>query len=231
MKIRIAIAVLMLAPLTPAFGETVTQSTQATAEITTKAEVSTTLTAGVAADGSIESLLEEVKSTAGGLEETVSSLKDKIAASATSSEEGTKLIDEMLAAATKVNASIGRDSDVWKQLNVLLDGWMVKRDELTEKGKTNPALLPVAQTWQAKIDQAQILRQKILDQGAESENLVQLLTDQREVIIAYYDADAADAVLATMTKMSEQLDGMNTEMKSILQQTGIVADGKAVGNE
>lgn len=228
MKRTAVITALIFASFSPALAQT------ATGDTTITAEVEATVTVGAsdqAAEGSIESLLTNVTDTAGGLEQTVSELKGRIASSANSAEEGTKLIDDMLAAATKVNASLGRDSDVWIQLNALMDTWKGKRDSLNEKGKTNPALLPVAETWQAKIDQAQILREQILVQAAESENLVELLSQQREVILAYYEADAADAVLSTMQQMSEQLEGMNTEMRSILQQTGVVAEGNAVANE
>lgn len=228
MKNNIVAGALLLASLSSAVAQTTEQGATITTEVaaTVKVDASTP-----AVEGSIESLLTNVTDAAGGLEQTVTDLKERIAASANSAEEGTKLIDDMLAAATKVNASLGRDSDVWTQLNALMDNWTAKRDSLNEKGKNNPALLPVAETWQVKIDEAQILREQILVQAAESENLVQLLSQQREVILAYYDADAADAVLSTMQKMSEQLEGMNTEMKSILQQTGVVAEGKAVANE
>jgi len=178
----------------------------------------------------VASLVADVTTIAEGLQFRVATLGDQIAASS-DAEAGTKALDEMLAAAQELQDSLGRDSELWDEMNGMMDVWAQKRDDLLERAKTLPKLKPVAEGWQSRIDEGLVLREKILEQAAESEALIAQIEEQREVIIAYYDLDLADQALETMRAMSEELGTMNAAMSSILEQANIVAAPPTVAQE
>jgi hypothetical protein len=182
------------------------------------------------AGGDVASLVEDVTAIAEGLQARVASLGDQIAASS-DAETGTRALDEMLAAARELQESLGRDSELWDEMNGMMDNWAAKRDELLARSQTIPALKPVADGWQSRIDEGLLLRQQILAQAAESEALIEQIEEQREVIIAYYDLDLADQALETMRLMSEELGTMNSTMSSILAQANVVAKPPSVAQE
>ena len=181
-------------------------------------------------NGDVASLVKDVTAIAEGLQARVSTLSDQISASS-DAEAGTRALDEMLAAARELQESLGRDSELWDEMNGMMDTWAAQRDELLERSKTIPALKPVADGWQSRIDEGLVLRQQILAQSAESEALIAQIEEQREVIIAYYDLDLADQALATMRLMSEELGTMNATMSSILEQANVVAKPPTVAQE
>tara|TARA_R110002074_G_scaffold283900_2_gene455533 strand:+ start:3590 stop:4267 length:678 start_codon:yes stop_codon:yes gene_type:complete len=174
-----------------------------------------------APDNPMAQAMSGVTEVATELQATVAQLSDDIQKSSNSSEEGARVLDEMLAAASNVNNSLDEDSEVWMELNTLLDTWSKKRDELTEKAETNPALQDVANIWQDRVTEGVALRTQILDQATASRLLVEDIEAQREVILAYYDVGATDQVLASMRKVSDQLGKMNDDMRSMLGQAGI----------
>ena len=181
-------------------------------------------------NGDVASLVKDVTAIAEGLQARVSTLSDQISASS-DAEAGTRALDEMLAAARELQESLGRDSELWDEMNGMMDTWAAQRDELLERSKKIPALKPVADGWQSRIDEGLVLRQQILAQSAESEALIAQIEEQREVIIAYYDLDLADQALATMRLMSEELGTMNATMSSILEQANVVAKPPTVAQE
>lgn len=171
----------------------------------------------------VTQLMTEVKATADKLQTNVGNLGERIKGSANSAEEGAKLLDEMLTSAREVQASLDRDSEIWTQLNGLIDDWAKKRETFAEKAAAQPEFADIAEAWQKKIDNANALREQILVQAAESESLVDQIESRREVVLAYYELDAADKVLESMQAISDDLTAMNASMKGILDQTGVVA--------
>ena len=194
------------------------------------AQGNTSTSAQDSGNGDVASLVKDVTAIAEGLQARVSTLSDQISASS-DAEAGTRALDEMLAAARELQESLGRDSELWDEMNGMMDTWAAQRDKLLERSKTIPALKPVADGWQSRIDEGLVLRQQILAQAAESEALIAQIEEQREVIIAYYDLDLADQALATMRLMSEELGTMNATMSSILEQANVVAKPPTVAQE
>jgi uncharacterized protein YyaL (SSP411 family) len=162
-----------------------------------------------------------VTTVAQSLQDTVANLQANIANSANSAEEGTKMLDEMLEAARGVNESLDRDSEVWVDLNALLSEWSAKRDQTFAAAQDNPAMKNVADLWAERVEQGMALRTQILDQASSSSILVADIEAQREVVLAFFEVGAADAVLASMQQISDQLGQMNAEMQSILATAGI----------
>ena len=175
-------------------------------------------------------LVESVTTIATGLSTRVSTLSEVIAAS-TDGDAAAKALDEMLEAARQMQTDLGRDSQVWTDINDMLTVWGERRDDLRKRAVSNPALAPVAETWQARIDEALKLREQILKQSAESQALIDQIEAQREVVLAYYEAALADQALATMRAISEELGQMNDQMTSIVNQAGVVADPANVATE
>lgn len=185
-------------------------------------------------EGDVTKLMSNVGSLAESLQGTVDNLAGSLERSANSEEEGLKMIDDMLAAAEQVNSNLGRDSEIWAELNNLMESWKTKRDKLQDAGQENERLLEIADMWQARIDDATELRTQILDQASESEVMVEQISDRREVIVALYEIEAADEVLANMRQVSDQLGQMNDNMSQILDQAGRVAgseqDAETIGS-
>jgi len=177
---------------------------------------------------SMDQLLEGVRGTALNLQDTVALLGESILNSQNSAENGAAVLEQMLAAANDVNASLDRDSEIWINLEDLLEDWSARRDDLTARSGPNPALGPIAEQWQVRIDQARALRTQILDQATDSATMVEQIEEQREVILELYAVGAADAVLATMQALSAELGSMNTQMQIILDQTGVVAGSEGI---
>ncbi len=172
-------------------------------------------------------LVENVTSIATGLSQRVATLTE-IISTTTDGDAAARAFDEMLEAARQMQADLGRDSQVWSDINAMLEVWAARRDELNTQAADNQALRPIAQTWQARIDEALVLREQILSQSGESEALIDQIEQQREVVFALYEARLADQALETMRAISAELSEMNEQMTSIVNQAGIVADGPAV---
>lgn len=187
-------------------------------------------TATYAQDADVATLVADVTTIAEGLQARVVTLGEQMELSA-DAQSGTRALDEMLAAATELQASLGRDSELWVEMNGMMDSWAASRDDLLERAATNPALEPVAQGWQSRIDDGLELRTQILEQAAESEALIQQIEEQREVVIAYYDLGLADQALATMQLMSDELSTMNAAMGTILAQANVMAEPASVAAE
>lgn len=180
-------------------------------------------------DNPMADLMAGVTATATNLSSTVETLSERIVASSNSREEGTRMLDEMLAAARDVNDSLDRDSEIWTELNEMIKEWTATRDGLRERIAENPNLEPVMDLWATRIEDANRLRTQILDQSATSQGLVEQIENQREVVLAYYEVGAADAVLMAMQEMSDDLGEMNAQMVEILSQAGIVTQSETAG--
>jgi hypothetical protein len=175
-------------------------------------------------------LVESVTTIATGLSDRVATLGEVIAAS-TDGDAAAQALNEMLDAARQMQADLGRDSEVWSDINAMLEIWGERRDDLRARAVENAALAPIADTWQARIDEALTLRQQILEQSGESQALIDQIEAQREVVIAYYEANLADQALATMRAISDELGQMNDQMTSIVSQAGIVAEPSNLATE
>lgn len=175
-------------------------------------------------------LVDNVTTIATGLSTRVSTLSEVIAAS-TDGDSAAKALNEMLEAARQMQSDLGRDSQVWTDINAMLEVWAERRDDLQKRAAENQALGPIADSWQARIDEALKLREQILGQSAESEALIDQIEAQREVVIAYYEANLADQALAEMRAISDELGQMNEQMTSIVNQAGIVAEPANVAAE
>lgn len=175
-------------------------------------------------------LVESVTVIATVLSDRVATLSEVIAASA-DGDAAARALDEMLEAARQMQSDLGRDSEVWSDINTMLEVWGNRRDDLRARAVDNQALGPIADTWQARIDEALTLREQILGQSAESQALIDQIEAQREVVIAFYDANLADQALATMRAISDELGQMNEQMTSIVNQAGIVAEPSNLATE
>lgn len=175
-------------------------------------------------------LVEKVTMIATGLSDRVATLGEVIV-SANGGDAAAKALDEMLDAARQMQADLGRDSEVWSDIKAMLEIWGERRDDLRSRAVDNAALAPIADTWQARIDEALTLRQQILEQSGESQALIDQIEAQRDVVFAYYEANMADQALETMRAISDELGQMNDQMSSIVSQAGIVAEPSNLATE
>lgn len=176
-------------------------------------------------------MLDNIGMLATGLQTSITNMTDGMETAARSSEEGTRILDEVLAAARAVDSELGEGSQVWTDLDALVTTWGENRDQAREAGEDNPRMNQIADLWQERIDEAQNLQNQIIEQSARSSVLVGQLEDQREFILAMYDVATADMVLAEMQKVSDELGEMNASMEAILAQAGTVAGDPAIAQQ
>lgn len=180
--------------------------------------------------GEVTVLVSQVSESAERLQGAVERFSQAMESAGTQ-DAGMRALDEMLEAARGVNNSLNKDSEIWAQLDGLINTWSAKRDSAIERARTNPGLQPLAERWQEKIGKAVELRTAILDQGADSAMLVQDIENKKEVIAEYYELDAIDQVLSEMQVMSDELTAMNASMQEILEKTvGVQEDRESVTN-
>ena len=172
-------------------------------------------------------LVEGVNAVASELEQNLSEVMDALAASAASREDGAKLLEQMQASVEAVHGSLSEDSDIWRELTRAMEIWDQNRQVALEKSEANPAFDEIAEEWGAKIEQAGELRKQILTQRAESMAMLDQIMSDREVVLAYYDLGQADRALEAMQTVNDNLGRMNEQMRSIVDQTQVVA-GPAV---
>ena len=168
-------------------------------------------------------LLEDVNEIASNLENRIAELQDILQKDPVKKEEGTALLEQMKASVEAVHGSLSEDSEIWTNLTNLTEIWDQNRQDALAKSETNPAFDPIAEEWGVKIDRVGELRKQILTQRAESIALLDSLKSKHEVVLAYYDLDQADRALQDLTQLSDDLGRMNDSMKSIVDQTQIVA--------
>lgn len=170
----------------------------------------------------IGEIIQNVTTISQQLSSRIESLGQRIGDSANSAEEGTRLLDEMLEAARNVHASLDQESEIWTDLKSLMVTWEGKRDDLYERAKDTPELKPIADSWQERIDKALVLQDQIRTQSTDGLILIEDLEKKREVVLALYDAELGDQVLATMQQISDELTAMNTAVGDIVNQANSV---------
>lgn len=163
-------------------------------------------------------LLENVSKTASGLQDSIANLQEQIKASA-SKDKGAEVLEAMLASVQDVHNSIAADSDIWKELVELMDVWEERKKTALQKAESNPAFDDIAKEWSAKLERASELRKQILNQRANSIDLLEAIESDRELVLAYYDLGQADRALQALQKVSDDLTQMNQDMSAILEQT------------
>lgn len=171
----------------------------------------------------IAQLVEDVNAIADTLQTNISGVRDALSAAADSRENGVKLLEQMQASIEAVHGSLARDSDIWTELTHVMDVWDENRQVALEKSETNPAFGQIAEEWSIKIQQAGNLRKQILDQRANSMAMLDQVTSERELVLAYYDLGQADRALEAMQTVSDDLGRMNDSMRAIVDQTQVVA--------
>ncbi|TVR60502.1 MAG: hypothetical protein EA420_14115, partial [Candidatus Competibacteraceae bacterium] len=83
--------------------------------------------------------------------------------------------------------------------------------------ESNPAFLPVAQGWQARLDTARELRNQISTERANSVALMRAIESDREIVLAYYELGQADKAIESMQKVGANLTSLNENMQTIVK--------------
>ncbi len=173
-----------------------------------------------AAQPDMANLFQKVNDVAQQLQTNLGDLEANIQASRDSIEKGGAVLDEMLASVTKVHESMAEDSEIWKELDALLGLWEQRRQEALKKSEANPAFLPVAQSWQAKLDTGRELRNQISTERANSVALMRSIESDRDIVLAYYELGQADKAIEGLRKVGANLANLNTNMQAIVKTAG-----------
>lgn len=162
-------------------------------------------------------LFNKVNSVAAQLQENLSGLEANIQASRDSIEKGGEVLDAMLESVKRVNASMDEDSEIWTELDALLELWEQRRQETLTKSESNPAFLPIAQAWQSRLDTGRELRNQISTERANSLALMRAIESDRDIVLAYYELGQADKAIESLQKVSANLTSLNENMQAIVK--------------
>ncbi|MCK7576144.1 MAG: hypothetical protein MZV65_09740 [Chromatiales bacterium] len=165
-------------------------------------------------------LFEKVNAVAAQLQENLSGLEANIQASRDSIEKGGEVLDAMLESVKRVNASMAEDSEIWTELDALLELWEQRRKETLEKSESNPAFQPIAQAWQSRLDTGRQLRNQISTERANSLALMRAIESDRDIVLAYYELGQADKAIESLQKVSANLTSLNENMQVIVKTAG-----------
>ena len=177
----------------------------------------------VAGDPELGPLMENVVSIAEQLQSDITALEENIQASRDSAEAGAEVLDAMLASVDKVHSSMAEESQVWSELEGLLERWEENRRNALERSETNPAFTDIAEQWQTRIERARDLQDQIITQRANSLALRRSIEDDREVVLAYYELGQADQAIAGLQRVSESLQSLNDNMQTIVETVNTVS--------
>lgn len=162
-------------------------------------------------------LFNKVNAVAAQLQENLSGLEANIQASRDSIEKGGEVLDAMLESVKRVNASMGEDSEIWTELDALLELWEQRRQETLTKSESNPAFLPIAQAWQSRLDKGRELRNQISTERANSLALMRAIESDRDIVLAYYELGQADKAIESLQKVGANLTSLNENMQAIVK--------------
>ena len=162
-------------------------------------------------------LFNKVNAVAAQLQENLSGLEANIQASRDSIEKGGEVLDAMLESVKRVNASMDEDSEIWTELDALLELWEQRRQETLTKSESNPAFLPIAQAWQSRLDTGRELRNQISTERANSLALMRAIESDRDIVLAYYELGQADKAIESLQKVSANLTSLNENMQAIVK--------------
>ncbi|NEX21030.1 hypothetical protein G3480_12025 [Thiorhodococcus mannitoliphagus] len=162
-------------------------------------------------------LFQKVNAVAEQLQANLGSLENNIQASRDSIEKGGKVLDDMLASVSRVNESMAEDSEIWKELDALLELWEQRRQETLRKSESNPAFMPIATAWQSKLDKGRELRNQISTERANSLALMRSIEADRDIVLAYYELGQADKAIEGLQKVSANLASLNKNMQAIVE--------------
>lgn len=176
-----------------------------------------------AGDPELGPLMENVVSIAEQLQSDIAALEENIQASRDSAEAGAEVLDAMLASVDKVHSSMAEESQVWGDLEGLLERWEENRRNALERSETNPAFTDIAEQWQTRIERARDLQDQIITQRANSLALRRSIEDDREVVLAYYELGQADQAIAGLQRVSESLQSLNDNMQTIVETVNTVS--------
>ena len=162
-------------------------------------------------------LFNKVNAVAAQLQENLSGLEANIQASRDSIEKGGEVLDAMLESVKRVNASMDEDSEIWTELDALLELWEQRRQETLTKSESNPAFLPIAQAWPSRLDKGRELRNQISTERANSLALMRAIESDRDIVLAYYELGQADKAIESLQKVGANLTSLNENMQAIVK--------------
>ncbi|WP_236786553.1 hypothetical protein [Allochromatium tepidum] len=162
-------------------------------------------------------LFNKVNAVAAQLQENLSGLEADIQASRDSIEKGGEVLDAMLESVKRVNASMDENSEIWTELDALLELWEQRRQETLTKSESNPAFLPIAQAWQSRLDKGRELRNQISTERANSLALMRAIESDRDIVLAYYELGQADKAIESLQKVGANLTSLNENMQAIVK--------------
>ena len=174
------------------------------------------------AEPNMTNLFQNVTNIADALKADLTDLEARIQESRDSIEKGGEVLDAMLASVSAVHDSMAEDSEIWKELDALMELWEQRRKTALEKSETNPEFAKIADEWKGRISTAKDLRNQISTERANSLALMRAIESDRDIVLAYYELGQADKAIESMQKVSSDLTTLNENMQAIVETAGSV---------
>ena len=166
-----------------------------------------------------EAMFEEVTSAAEAMKANIELVTAALSASISGAEAAEELLGSMEVAVRSALGSLADDGVVWSQLQLALETWEEKRQAALDKAVEQPSFEEIADAWGQKITDAQQLRSMIVEQRAGSTATLGEILERRDIIIANFELERADAALEALRAVHATVSTINDSMGSILEQT------------
>ena len=167
----------------------------------------------------IKALVESTQKTAENLKNRIEQIPDLVAKA--KDKEGTeKVFETMTAAVEEVEGSLQDEAEMWAATDRLLQFFGERREETQKKcGETNNQYwCNSTKEWLAKTDKVRGIRDSIIEERARLGALKKMVAEQKDIVVDQLLHGRADAAIAQIEGVHEDLIALNGQLETIAQQ-------------
>lgn len=170
-------------------------------------------------DPDVAGLLASITSIANDLETGLDDLQDRIAASRESAERGEEVLNLMSTALEGVHGRLEQDSEIWQELEDLLEQWEEDMAAAQERAATDARWQARADAWADRIQTGTEIRRQLGDQATEANSLIQHISRERDLILEDYRLGEAQRAVDAMAEVGNQLTAFTGAMRQLADRT------------
>jgi chromosome segregation ATPase len=158
-------------------------------------------------------------------QKTVTEVTQMLQNSSQSREQGAAALDKMLNALRGVEASVSDQGPIWQQYANMLSNWEKNQKQMEDRAVEDPAFRGQADAWAQKVHEAADLRAHIAQERNRVQTMIADVERDRDLVLGWYSLGQADKALDGLRKMNTQLENLNNDIGSMLQQAKRVGAG------
>lgn len=182
-------------------------------------------TTAEAEDEDIADLLASITGMANELEGSLGDLEERIQASRESAEQGAEVLDLMSSALENVHDRLERDSEIWQELDAMLQQWEDDMAAAQARAASDPRWQARADAWGERIQTGVEIRRQLGEQAVEANSLIRHISGERELILEDYRLGEAQRAVDAMADVGNQMTAFTGAMRQLADRTqNVVAD-------